>query len=112
MSDSSSSTNEAILASLRCAGEIIKSKQNADYWMSEEGQAILGGKLGDRGGPPSGLCAFDYTPESKAMLLAAGKAEEGEWIEVELCVDTGACDTVIPRKTCESIPIHSSLLSM
>ena len=46
------------------------------------------------------------------MLLAAGKAEEGEWIEVELCADTGACDTVIPRKTCESIPIQPSLQSM
>ena len=80
--------------------------------MSEEGQAILVGKLSDRRGHPSGLCAFDYTDESKAMLLAAGKVEEGEWIEVELCADTGACDTVIPRKTCESIPIQLSLQSM
>jgi hypothetical protein len=112
MNDSSFSTNEAILTSLRRAGEIIKSKQNADYWMSEEGQAILVGKLSDRGGPPTDLCAFDYTDESKAMLLAAGKVEEGEWIEVELCADTGACDTVIPRKTCESIPIQPSLQSM
>ena len=56
MSDSSFSTNEAILTSLRRAGEIIKSKQNADYWMSEEGQAILVGKLGDREVPIRSLC--------------------------------------------------------
>ena len=46
--------------------------------MTEEGQAILIGKLNDRGGPPSGLCAFDYMEESKAMLYAAGNAEEDE----------------------------------
>ena len=80
--------------------------------MTEEGQAIVVGKLNDRGGPPSGLCAFDYTEKSKAMLYAAGDAAEGGWIEVELCADTGACDTVIPRKTCASIPIQPSLQSM
>ena len=112
MNDSSFITNEAILTSLRRAGEIIESNKNADYWMSEEGQAVLIRKLDDRGGPPSGLCAFDYTEEPKAMLHAAGDASEGEWIEVALCADTGACDTVIPRETCASIVIQSSLPSM
>ena len=50
--------------------------------MSEEGQAILIGQLNDRGGSPSGFCTFDYTQETKAMLYAAGNAEEDEWIEV------------------------------
>ena len=31
---------------------------------------------------------------------------------MELCADTRACDIVIPRKTCESIPIQPSLQSM
>ena len=82
MNDASFSTNEGILNSLRRAGEIIKSGKNADYSMTEEGQAILVGKLNDRGGPPSGLCAFVYTAESKAILYAAGNAAEGEWIKV------------------------------
>ena len=92
MKDKSFSTNEATLTSLRRTGEIIKSGRNDDYWMTEEGQAILVGKLNDRGGPPSGLYPFDYTVESKAMLYAAGNAAEGEWIEVDLYADTGACD--------------------
>ena len=112
MSDVSFAKNEAILTSLGRAGEIIKSGKNADYWKTEEGQAILVGKLNDRGGPPSGLYPFDYTAQSKAMLHAAGNAAEGEWIEVELCADTGACDTVIPRKTCESIHMQPSFQSL
>ena len=80
MNDASFSTNEAILTSLRRAGEIIKSGRDADYWMAEEGKAILVGRLNERGGPPLGLYPFDYTAESKAMLYAAGNAAEGEWI--------------------------------
>ena len=88
-----------------------KSSQKSDYWMADKGQAILLGKLNDRTSPPTGLCAFDYAEESKALLYAAGDAEEGEWIEVELCANTGACDTVIPRKLRASIPIQPSLQS-
>ena len=112
MNDAIFSTHEAILTSLRRTGEINKSNQKSEYWMGEEGQAILVEKLNDKAGPPTGLCAFDYTAEPKALLYAAGDAAEGEWIELELCADTGACDTVIPRKLCESIPIQPSLQSL
>ena len=84
MNDASFSTNEAILTLPRRAGEIIKSNQKSDYWMTKEGQVILVGKLDDKAGPPTGLCAFGYTAESKALLYLPGDAEEGEWIEVEL----------------------------
>ena len=89
-----------------------KSSQKSDYWMADTGQAILLRKLNDRSSPPTGLCAFDYAEESKALLYAAGDAEEGEWIEVELVADTGACDTVMPRKLCASISIQPSLQSL
>ena len=79
--------------------------------MTEEGQAILVGKLNDEAGPRTGLYPSGYTAESKAMLYAAGEASDGEWIEVELCADTGACNTVILRKFCELIPIQSLLQS-
>ena len=108
MNDASFSTNDAILTLPRRAGKIIKSGKNIDYCMTEEGQAILVGKLIEKSGPPTSLYSFDYTAESKAMLYAAGEAAD-EWIEVELCADTGACDTVIPRKLCEPIPIQPSL---
>ena len=37
---------------------------------------------------------------------------EEEWIEIELTADSGACDTVIPRKLAEAIPIMPSLASL
>ena len=112
MKDASFSTNEAILTSLRRAGEIIKSNQKSEYWMTKKRRAIFVGKRNDKAGPPTGLCAFDFTAESKALLYAAGGASDGEWTEVELCAGTGACDTAIPRKLCESIPIQPSLQSL
>ena len=47
---------------------------------------------------------------SKASLSPCSPAEE--WIKVELTADSGACDTVIPRKTAEAIPILPSLASL
>ena len=43
--------------------------------------------------------------------LSAVGADE-EWVEIELTADSGACDTVIPRTTAESIPIMPSLASL
>ena len=54
-------------------------------------------------------CMFDYTEDTKrAMLSSAGTSEydDGEWIEVELCADTGACDTVMARKLCGKIQVQ------
>ena len=90
-----------ILSSLRRAGQILKSKQKTDYWTSEEGQAALLRKIKSRECPPAAdLSVFDYTEASEALLYSAGSAGQEEWIEVELCADTGACDTVMPRKVC------------
>ena len=58
------------------------------------------------------LSPFDYTAASKAMLCPVGPAGGDEWVEVELTADTGACDTVIPRDLCVSIPIQPSLQSL
>ena len=58
---------------------------------------------------------FDYTDASKAMLSKGSFSAIGDddgWIEIELTADSGACDTVIPRKTAESIPILPSLASL
>lgn len=44
------------------------------------------------------------------MLCPAGPVEQ-EWFEVELTADTGACDTVIPIKMCQEIPVQPSLQS-
>ena len=46
----------------------------------------------------------------KASLSPCSPADE--WIEVELTADSGACDTVIPRKTAQGIPILPSLASL
>ena len=44
--------------------------------MTEEGQAIAVGKLNNKAGPLTGLCALDSTAEPKALLYAAGDAAE------------------------------------
>ena len=61
------------------------------------------------------LSPLSYTQKimgmmGKATLSACSPAEE--WIEVELTADSGACDTVVPRKTTEVIPILTSLASL
>ena len=58
---------------------------------------------------------LNYTQNSmdmmdKASLSPCSPAED--WIEVELTADSGGCDTVIPRKTAEAIPILPSLASL
>jgi hypothetical protein len=124
LSKTSSSTNFEILDALKRAGEAIDRQSKIDYWLTDAGQAELLRRYETTAKPPSsdraagslsnGLCVFDYTAESKAMLSAASPAGDqySDWIEVELTADTGACDTVIPRKLCESIPIRPSLQSL
>ena len=91
--------------------------------MTEDGQQELLKKVEERNTKPkerdasqNRLCMFDYTEDSKrAMLSSAGTSEyddDGESIEVELCADTGACDTVMPRKLCGKIQIQPSMQSI
>ena len=113
------SSSKMILQALRRAGDILEKKQqSADYWTSEAGQAELLRKIDERNRRPSpaspaSLNIFDFTTESKAFLNSASAAHgEEEWIQVELCADTGACDTVMPRLLCPTIPIRPSLQSL
>ena len=58
---------------------------------------------------------LNYTQKSKDMMDRASLSPcslAEEWIEVELTADSGACDTVIPRKAAEAIPILPSLASL
>jgi hypothetical protein len=109
------SSNAEILASIRAAADAIAKKDKNDYWLTDAGQAELLRKIDERSKPPTagGLSVFDYTQESKAMLSAAGPAgHEEEWFELEMTADTGACDTVMPRKMAEHIVIQPSLQSL
>ena len=61
------------------------------------------------------LSPLNYTERSMAMMDKASLSPcspAEEWIGVELTADSGACDTVIPRKTAEGIPILPSLASL
>ena len=58
---------------------------------------------------------LNYTQDSMAMMDKASLSPcspAEEWIEIELTADSGACDTVIPRKTAEGIPILPSLAAL
>ena len=105
MQDANLATNEVILSSLRRAGPILRSSQKSDYWTSEEGQATMLRKIKSRECPPAAdVNVFDYTEESKALLYSAGSAGQEEWIEVELCADTGACATVMQASCARGFP--------
>jgi hypothetical protein len=85
--------------------------------MTEDGQQELLRKVEERNKKPTerdasqnSLCMFDHSEDTKrAMLSSAGTAEydDGELIE-----DTGACDTVMPRKLCGKIQFQPSLQSI
>ena len=85
--------------------------------MSDAGQEELVRMLEERSKKPSGssLYPLDYSEATKNNLLCSAGAAGGEheeWMEVELCADTGACDTVMPRSMCKNIPITPSLQSI
>ena len=63
------------------------------------------------------LSPLDFDSKSKELTQgspsSAGEAsKDGEWIEIELAADTGACDTVIPKLMFPSIPIVASQQSI
>ena len=102
-------TDTEVMARLKV---LVAATQNADFWLTDEGQKLLEQKDMQRRRPPTGgLSVFDYTPESKASLCPVGEGKE-EWFEVELTADTGACDTVVPTTMCPSIPITPSAQSI
>ena len=105
--------NSQIVNALRYAGKLLERKRLLDYWLSDEGQNELLRKVEKRDRHP--LNTINYSKGSKALLASAGasgNAQDGEWVQVELCADTGACDTVMPRLECPNIPITPSLQSI
>ena len=108
------------MASLIAHAEEIEAKRNLDFWLTERGQEMLKGMLKEKskeredktGRSPSPL---DSDDASRALLqgsLSSAAEAEGEFIEVELTADTGACDTVIPKMMCPGIPIVASQQSI
>ena len=83
---------------------------------SEEGQELFKEKANEREGMKGrSLSPLDFDDKSKALMqgsLSSAAEAEGEWIEVELTADTGACDTVIPKMMCPGIPIVASQQSI
>jgi hypothetical protein len=130
LNDSKSYSNAEILYNLRQAAGIIQQSSGIDYWITDDGQSELLRRIHADSKPPSsaphswgrstgvgssGLSPLSYTKESEAMIGKSSLSPVSpadEWIEVELTADSGACDTVIPRKTAESIPILPSLASL
>ena len=112
LNDPSKFSNEDIMKQLRQSARITKEKKDrADYYLSDAGQQELLMKAEERA--KRHLCPLDYTDASKATLSATGPAGvRDEWVEVEFCADTGACDTVMPRVLCENIAITPSLQSL
>ena len=121
LAQSSKSTNAEILDALKLAAKALEMEHRNKYWMTDAGQEELLRKYEAASKPSSAsqrcnaMFVVDYTAQSKSMLSAAtpsGGEEVEEWIEVEMTADTGACDTVIRKDMCASIPIKDSLQSL
>ena len=119
MKDASGYSNTDILERLRnTEKQIREKKERLDYYLTEAGQQELLRRAEDRERQQASrtLSIFDYSDASKATLSATGPRQQQqpdeEWIEVEFCADTGACDTVMPRVMCKGIAITPSLQSL
>ena len=138
LNDAGNFSNDQILQNLKKAASIMQRNSGIDHWLSDEGQADLlrmihadsksprptiadgnsgmnaRGSVFERSGSQS-LSPLDYTEASKAMLMKGSLSAVGDndgWVEIELTADSGACDTVIPRTTADTIPIMPSLASL
>ena len=100
--------DDQVMQRLRILARALEEKIALDYWTTEEGQRHLE-KLAEKGS--SQLSIFDYAPTTKASLLPMTDPT-GEWHEIELTADTGACDTVIPKTMCPGIPVVPSMQSV
>jgi hypothetical protein len=118
LAQSSKSTNAEILHAHKLAAKALEMEHRNKYWTTDAGQEKLLRRYEAASKPSSasqrcnGMFIFDYTAQSKSMLSAAtpsGGEDRDEWVEVEMTADTGACDTVIPKDMCASIPIKDSL---
>ena len=123
LNDAKNFSNVQILENLKKAATIMQVSSGTDYWISDEGQSDLLRRIHAESKPPSAaprqwgsssLSPLDYTIASKALIHGSLNAvgNDQEWVEIELTADSGACDTVIPRTTAESIPIMPSLASL
>ena len=101
----------------------MQQNSGIEYWVTDAGESELLRRIQADSTPPSpspqawgsstgvespAISPLNYTPESMAMMGKASLSHcspAEEWIEVELTADSGACDSVISRKTAEAIPI-------
>ena len=115
------------MAILKGYEEAVETKRKLDYWLTEEGQAKLDEKAKENAKPPNErltwqentgiagwLCPLDFDESSRAKLAGSLSplGEASEWVEIKLTADSGACDTVIPKTMCPSIPIVPSQQSL
>ena len=96
--------DQQVMQRLRNLAKAMEEQIALDYWTTAAGQKHLE-KLA--AGGASQLSIFDDAPNTKASLMPMTN-QNGEWQEIELTADTGACDTVIPKSWCACIPVVPS----
>ena len=76
-----------------------------------EGQAMAEKAWQNSGTQWERMCLSPLSYANKQDLSPMSPGNEG-WEEIEMTADSGACDTVMPRKMCSFIPIVPSMQSM
>ena len=87
-------------------------RKTADYYMTEAGQLELGEMIKKRGDPKSRMTSSLNILEYASQDVSSMELDNNEWFCIDLTVDSGACDSVMPRKgPCEKMKIYPSMQS-
>ena len=80
--------------------------------MTEAGQRDIGEMFKERDDPKSQMTSSLNILECASQDVSSMEMDINDWVRIDLTADSGACDSVMPRKgTCENIKIYPSLQS-
>ena len=86
--------------------------KTVDYYMTEAGQLELGEMIRKRDDPRSRIISSLKILEVVSQDVSSMEMDNKDWVCIGLTADSGACDSVMPRKGhCEKMKIYPSVQS-
>ena len=87
-------------------------RKTADYYMTEAGQLELGERTKKRDDPKSRMTSSLNILEYASQDVSSMDMDNNKWVCIDLTADSGACDSVMPRKEpCEKMKIYPLMQS-
>ena len=72
--------------------------KTADYYMTEAGQLEVGEMIKKRDDPKSRMTSSLSILECASQDVSSMEPDNNEWVCIDSTADSGACDSVMPRK--------------